>query len=191
MLAVRISSSQIPPANKACPRKILQLFVHFEISRLPGGLGPLTDSYSIPWNPTTTYHPIQIAIIRLMSLLWHDVQLLLHLWSMICSCSMVPCCEHEHCASVFCVSTSEASPSESEFVLSEESASKCASRSSRLTVKGCNQTGMPCVGSLLFISFAGSRFSVACLSWSVSTGFPHARLSLRVVTGSDNGPNFL
>ena len=49
---------------------------------------------------------------------------------------------------------------------------------------------MPCVGSSLFISFAGSRFPVACLSWSVSIGFPHACLSLQVVTGSDNVPNF-
>ena len=30
------------------------------------------------------------------------------------------------------------------------------SKSSRLTVKGCNQTRMPCVGSSLFISLAGS-----------------------------------
>ena len=91
----------------------------------------------------------------------------------------------------FCVSTFVASPSESEFSLSEECASTCASRSSRLTVKGCNQTRMPCVGSSLFISFAGSRFTVVCLSWSVSIGFPHACLSLRVVTGSNDVPNFL
>ena len=39
------------PANKACPRRILQIFVHFEISRLPGGLGHLVDSNSIPQNP--------------------------------------------------------------------------------------------------------------------------------------------
>ena len=67
-----------------------------------------------------------------------------------------------------------------------------ASRSTRLFVffKVCNQTRMPCVGSPLFISFAGSRFLVACLPWSVSIGFPHACLSLRVCTGSDNGPNF-
>ena len=32
---------------------------------------------------------------------------------------------------------------------------------------------------------------VTCLSGCVSIGFPHARLSLRVVTGSDNSPNFL
>ena len=51
----------------------------------------------------------------------------------------------------------------------EECASTCASRSSRLTVKGCNQTGMPCVGSSLFISFAGSRwFADHDLSSSVS-----------------------
>ena len=60
----------------------------------------------------------------------------------------------------------------------------------QVTVKGCNQTGMPCVGSSLFISFAGSRFPVACLSWSVSIGFPHACLPLRVVTGSDSSPTF-
>ena len=42
----------------------------------------------------------------------------------------------------------------------------------------------------MFISFAGSRFPVACLSGSVSIGFPHACLSLRVVTGSDNSPNY-
>ena len=49
---------------------------------------------------------------------------------------------------------------------------------------------MPCVGSSLFISFAGSRFSVASLSWSVNIGFAHACLSLRVVTGSNSVPNF-
>ena len=91
----------------------------------------------------------------------------------------------------YCVSTFEASPSESEITLSEECASTRASRSSRFSVKGCHQTGMPCVGSSLFVSSAGSRFPVACLSWSVSIGFPHACLSLRVVTGSDHGPNFL
>ena len=67
----------------------------------------------------------------------------------------------------------------------------CASKSSWLTVKGCNQTSMPCVRSSLFISFAGSRFPVAYLSWTVSIGFPHACLSLRVVTGSNDVPNFL
>ena len=39
--------------------------------------GPLADSNSISKNPITTHHPIQIAIIRLMSLLLLDVQLLL------------------------------------------------------------------------------------------------------------------
>ena len=73
--AVRISSSPILPSNKACPGKILKIFVHFEISPLPGGLGHLEDSNSIPWNLTITFHPIQIAIIRLMSLLLLDVQL--------------------------------------------------------------------------------------------------------------------
>ena len=68
------------------------------------------------------------------------------------------------------------------------------SRFSGFTVKGYNQSGMPCVWSSLFISSslcAGPRFSVACLSWSVSIGFPRACLSLRVVTGSNNVPNFL
>ena len=64
-------------ANKACPGRIPQIFVHFEISRLSGGLGHLADSNSISSNPTTTYHPIQIAIIRLMPLLLFDVQLVL------------------------------------------------------------------------------------------------------------------
>ena len=72
--------------------------------------------------------------------------------------------EHEHYASFFCVSTFEASPSESEFSLSEERASTCVSKSSGLSVKDCNQTGMPCVGSSLFVSSAGSRFTVARLS---------------------------
>ena len=63
------------------------------------------------------------------------------------------------------------------------------SRSARLTVKGFNQSGMDCVGSSLFMSLAGSRFPMVCLSWSVSIGFRHACLSLRVVTGSNNVPN--
>ena len=45
---------------------ILQIFVHTEFSRLPGDLGRFADSNSIPQNPTTTPHPIQIAIILLM-----------------------------------------------------------------------------------------------------------------------------
>ena len=48
---------------------------------------------------------------------------------------------------------------------------------------------MPCVGSSLFISSfscAGPRFPEASLSGSVCIGFPHACLSLRVVTGSDD-----
>ena len=53
----------------------------------------------------------------------------------------------------FFLSTFEASPSESEISLSEECASTCVSRSSRLSVKGCNESGMPCVGTFLFISF--------------------------------------
>ena len=62
----------------------------------------------------------------------------------------------------FCVSTFEASPSESEFSLSEECASTSVSRSSRFTAMGCNQTRMPCVGSSLFVSSAASRFP-ACM----------------------------
>ena len=46
-----------------------------EISRLPGGYGHVTDSKSISSNLTTIHHSIQIAIIRLMSLLLLDVQL--------------------------------------------------------------------------------------------------------------------
>ena len=69
-------------------------------------------------------------------------------------------------------------------------------RFSRLSVKGCNQSGMLCVGSPLSVSsrkkvYAGSRFPVACLSASVSIGFLHACLSLRVVTGSDNVTHLL
>ena len=48
---------------------IHQIFVHFEISRLPGSLGHSADSNTISWNLTTTFHSIQIALIRLMSLL--------------------------------------------------------------------------------------------------------------------------
>ena len=46
--AIGISASQIPPANKACLRRILQIFVHFEISLLPWGLGHLAVSNGIP-----------------------------------------------------------------------------------------------------------------------------------------------
>ena len=46
--AVRISCSQTHTANKACPWKILPIFVHFEISRLSGGLQHLADSNCIP-----------------------------------------------------------------------------------------------------------------------------------------------
>ena len=59
--------------------------------------------------------------------------------------------EKNYCASVF-VSTFEASPSESEISLSEECAGTYVSRSSRLSGKGGNQSGMPCVGSSSFIS---------------------------------------
>ena len=51
----------------------------------------------------------------------------------------------------FCIPTFETSPSESEISLSEGCASTCISRSSRLTVKDCDQSGMPCVGSSLYI----------------------------------------
>ena len=96
----------------------------------------------------------------------------------------------------FCITTFEASPSESEFSLSDECTSTYISRSSRSTVKGCNQSGIPCAGSSLYnlsekCSCAGSRLPVACVSGSVSIGFPHACLSLRVVTGSDNSPKCL
>ena len=40
--------------------------VHMEFSRLPGDLGHVADSNNIPQNLTTTYHPVQIAIIQLM-----------------------------------------------------------------------------------------------------------------------------
>ena len=46
--AIRISSSQIPSANKACPGRIHQIFLHLEISHVPGGLGHLADSNSTP-----------------------------------------------------------------------------------------------------------------------------------------------
>ena len=97
---------------------------------------------------------------------------------------------------LFCIPTFEAPPSESEISLSEECASTCISRSSRSSVKRCSQTRMPCVGSSLFLSsekmcVLGHGFFVACLSGTVSIGFPHACLSLRVVTGSDKSPNFL
>ena len=66
--------------------------------------------------------------------------------------------------------------SESEFSLSEECASTCASRSSRLTVKGCNQTGMPCIGSSSCVS--SSWFTVprgsACHDLSASVSRMHA-----------------
>ena len=69
----------------------------------------------------------------------------------------------------------------------KECAGTCVSKSSGLSVKSCNQSGMPCVGSSSFISSslcAGPRFPEASLSGSVCIAFPHARLSLRVVTGS-------
>ena len=44
---------------------------------MPGGLGHLTDSNSIPQNLTTTSHLIQIAIILLMFFLSHVVQVVL------------------------------------------------------------------------------------------------------------------
>ena len=60
----------------------------------------------------------------------------------------------------FCVSTFEASPSRIEFSLAEECASACVSRFSRLTVKCCYQSGMPCVGSSLFVSSFVCWFTV-------------------------------
>ena len=87
----------------------------------------------------------------------------------------------------FCVSTFEASPSESEISLSEGCAGTCVSRSSGFSVKGCNQSGMSCVGFSSYISFSVSaepRLSEACLSGFVCIGFPHACLARRVVIGS-------
>ena len=91
----------------------------------------------------------------------------------------------------YCVSTFEASPSESEIALSEECASTCASRSSRLTVKGCYQHRNALRWIFLVHLVCWFTVSVACLSWSVSIGFPHACLSLRVVTGSNHVLHFL
>ena len=122
-----MSPFQDPPAIKAYPIKIpdntffpnwwmrrmeqlvlwmiLQVFVHTEFSRLPGGLRHFADSNSIPWNLTTIFQPIQIAIIRLMFLLLLVVQLVLQfrvlsssirrnfgLWRSV----------FQYCASVFC-----------------------------------------------------------------------------------------
>ena len=56
---------------------IHQISGHIEISRLSGGLGHLADSDSISWNLAIILRSIQIAIIRLMSLLLLDVQLVL------------------------------------------------------------------------------------------------------------------
>ena len=83
--------------------------------------------------------------------------------------------EYKYCASI-CVSPLLKHHLPNLSSLSEECASTCASKSSRLTVKGYNQTRMPCVGSSFFISFAGSRFLVVCLSESVSIGFPACML---------------
>ena len=65
----------------------------------------------------------------------------------------------------------------------------CVSRSSKFSVKGCFQSGTPCVGSCSSISSsvcAEPRFPEACLSGFVCIGFPHACLALRVVIGSDD-----
>ena len=40
---------------------ILQIFVHTEFSLLPRDTGHFADSNSIPWDLTTTFHPIQTA----------------------------------------------------------------------------------------------------------------------------------
>ena len=58
-------------------RRIPQIFVHFEISRLPGGLDHFVDSNSISKNLTTIYHPVGIALIQLMFLLLLVVKLVL------------------------------------------------------------------------------------------------------------------
>ena len=52
-------------------------FVHAEFSRLPADLAHFEDSSGIPQNLTTTFHPIQIAIIRLMFPLLLVVKLVL------------------------------------------------------------------------------------------------------------------
>ena len=58
---------------------------------------------------------------------------------------------------------------------------------SKWSVKSCDQSGMPCVGSSLSISslFTEPRFPEAAFSGSFCIDPPHAGLSLRVVTGSD------
>ena len=89
----------------------------------------------------------------------------------------------------FLYPTFEASPSEFEISLSKGCAGTYVSRSSRFSVKGCNQSGMPCVGCSSFISSsfrAEPRFPEARLSGLVCISFPHARLALRVVIGSDD-----
>ena len=54
---------------------VLRIFFHEEFSRLQGGLGYFADRNGNPWNLTTTFYPIQIAIIRLTFLLSLFVQL--------------------------------------------------------------------------------------------------------------------
>ena len=56
---------------------ILQIAFNKEFSRLPGGIRHFADSKSIPWSQPTFFHLIQIAIILLMFLLSHVVQLVL------------------------------------------------------------------------------------------------------------------
>ena len=85
--------------------------------------------------------------------------------------------KHEHFSSVF-VPTFDASPSESEFALSEECASTCASKSSRLlwravTKQECLALALPCSSRLLFTVLRGllvtsSRYWI--WSWSQFSG---------------------
>ena len=58
-----------------------------------------------------------------------------------------------------------------------------------MPVKGCNHSGVPCVGSSLSIPsflYAGPRFPVAGLSGSFCISFTLAGLSLRAFTGSED-----
>ena len=62
--------------------------------------------------------------------------------------------------------------------LSEGCAGTCVSRAFRFSVKGCNRSGMPCVGSSSSISFscAEPRHPEACISGFVCIGLPQACL---------------
>ena len=49
--------------------KVHQIVVHTEFSRLPGGLGELADSNSIPWDLSTIRYPNWTAVARELSTL--------------------------------------------------------------------------------------------------------------------------